>query len=67
MTIDTEVDKGLRRTMTIVKAYPLILVAIGIVLNLFVFGVDPSAVTLPSAASTNALVIAAILLTVKHT
>lgn len=67
MTIDTEVDKGLRRTMTIVKAYPLILVAIGIVLNLFVFGVDPSAVTLPSAASTNALVIAAILLTVNHT
>lgn len=42
----------------IVKAYPLILLAIGIVINLFVLRVDPSAISLPSAAGINALVIA---------
>jgi len=67
LTINTEAEKGLRRTMAIVKAYPLILLAIGIVMNLFVFGVEPSVIALPSAASINALVIAAILLAINHT
>jgi len=66
-TTDIDGTKGLRRTLAIVKAYPLVLLAVGIVVNLSVFGVGPSAIALPSAASINALVIAAILLTVNHT
>ena len=53
--------------MTIVRAYPLGLLLIGIVLNLFVFGVNPSAVALPSAECIRALVIAAVLLVINHT
>ena len=53
--------------MTIVKAYPLGLLLIGIVLNLFVFGVNPFAVALPSAECIRALIIAAVLLVINHT
>lgn len=67
MTVDTKAEKQLQRTIAIVKAYPLILLVIGIVMNLFVFGVNPVAVSLPSAESIEALFIAAILLTVNHT
>ena len=67
MSIDSKEDERLRRTITVVKAYPLILLLLGSIVNLFVFGVDPYAIALPSAASFNALVIAAILLTVNHT
>ena len=53
--------------MAIVKAYPLGLLFIGAVLNLFVFGVNPAAVALPSAGCIRALVIAAVLLVINHT
>lgn len=53
--------------MAIVKAYPLGLLLIGVVLNLFVFGVNPSAVALPSAEGIHALVLAAVLLAINHT
>ena len=56
-----------RRAMTIVKAYPLGVLVIAVLLNFFVFGVDPVAVSLPSAECVRALVIAAVLLTVNHT
>ena len=56
-----------RRTMTIVKAYPLGVLVIAVVLNFFVFGVDPVAVSLPSADSIRALIIAAVLLVINHT
>ena len=53
--------------MAIVKAYPLGLLLIGVVLNLFVFGVNPAVVALPSAGSIRVLVIAAVLLVINHT
>ena len=53
--------------MAIVKAYPLGLLLIGVALNLFVFGVSPAAVALPSAECIRALVIAAVLLAINHT
>ena len=67
MTVDTKAEKQLKRTIAIVKAYPLILLVIGIVMNLYVFGVNPVAVSLPSAEIIGALFIAAILLTINHT
>jgi uncharacterized MAPEG superfamily protein len=63
----TEDKKRQRRTMAIVKAYPLVLLLIGVVLNLFVFGVKPQIVALPSAECLRALVIAAVLLVINHT
>ncbi len=53
--------------MAIVKAYPLGVLLVGVVLNLFVFGVNPAAAALPSIECIRALVIAAVLLTVNHT
>jgi uncharacterized MAPEG superfamily protein len=59
--------KGQQRTILIVKAYPLGVLVIGVALNLFVFGVQPITVSLPSTESIRALVIAAVLLVINHT
>ncbi len=67
VTKATAEKKRQRRTMAIVMAYPLILLLIGVVLNLFVFGVKPPIVALPSAECISALVIAAVLLVINHT
>ncbi len=67
MTNSTDEKNRQRRTMAIVKIYPLGLLLIGVVLNLFVFGVNPSAVALPSAECITALAIAAVLLVINHT
>ncbi len=56
-----------RRTMTIVKAYPLGVLVIAVGLNFFVFGVDPVSVSLPSVDSIRELIIAAVLLVINHT
>lgn len=53
--------------MAIVKAYPAGLLLIGAVLNVFLFGVNPCAVALPSIECIRALVIAAVLLIINHT
>ncbi len=53
--------------MAVVRAYPLGVLLIGVVLNLFVFGVNPAAVALPSAECIRALIIAAVLLAINHT
>ena len=53
--------------MTIVMAYPVGVLAIGVILNFFVFGVNPCVVDLPSVECIRALVIAAVLLAVNHT
>ena len=53
--------------MAIVKAYPLGVLLIAVVLNFFVFGVKSAAVTLPSGECIHALVIAAVLLAINHT
>lgn len=53
--------------MAIVKAYPLGVLLIGVVLNAFVFGVNPIVVALPSPECIYALIMAAVLLIVNHT
>ena len=53
--------------MAIVMAYPLGVLLIGAVMKMFVFGVNPVAVALPSDECTLALVISAVLLVVNHT
>ena len=67
MTDSTDKTKRRQRTMAIVMAYPLGMLLIGAVLNLFVFGVIPAAVALPSAECTLALVVSAVLLVINHT
>ena len=67
MTERAEFTERQRRTLALVRAYPLGPLLIGIVLNLFVFGVDPSSVALPSTDCVSALIIAAILLAMNHT
>jgi uncharacterized MAPEG superfamily protein len=56
-----------RRTIVIVKLYPLGVLLIAVVLNLFVFGVGPVAVALPAVEYIYALTIAAVLLLINHT
>ena len=67
--MDTEVDekKAQKRTMTIVMVYPFVILIVGIALNIFVFGVNPYAVSFPSIELISALVIAAVLLIANHT
>ncbi len=48
-------------------AYPLGVLLIGVALNLFVFGVKPASVAVPSTESFLALVISAVLLVINHT
>ncbi len=67
MNNNTDEKNRQRRTMAIVKAYPLGVLLLGVVLNLFVFGVKPFVVALPSAECIRALVIAAVLLAINHT
>ena len=47
--------------------YPLVVLLIGVVLNLLVFGVNPAVVALPSVECIVALVISAVLLVINHT
>ena len=51
----------------IVKVYPLALLLISVLLNLFVFGVNSIVVALPSLECIYALLIASVLLVVNHT
>ena len=63
----TEEEKRRQRTTAIVTAYPLGVLLISVALNVFVFGVNPPAVALPSAECIFALMIAAVLLVINHT
>ena len=56
-----------RRTMTIAKVYPVGVLLVSVLLNYFVFGVNPVVVALPSVESIVALIIAAPLLVINHT
>lgn len=67
MTSITNETEGQQRTMAIVKAYPLVVLLISVVLNLFIFTVNPIAVALPSPECIDALVISAVLLVINHT
>ena len=64
---DTDDANRQRRGMTIVKAYPVGVLLVSVLLNYFVFGVNPVVVALPSAKLVVALIIAAALLVINHT
>lgn len=51
----------------IIIAYPAVLIAIAVALNLLLFGVEPAIVGLPGKPVIAALVIAALLLVINHT
>ena len=67
MSSNNELDKQQRRTMAIVMIYPIGILVVGIALNLFVFGVNPLVISLPSDIGFHALVTAVILLVINHT
>lgn len=67
MTISTTEIKQQQHTIAIVKAYPLVVLLIGLILNVFVFKVSSIAVALPSPKCIQALIVSAILLVVNHT
>ncbi|MBT3306227.1 MAG: MAPEG family protein [Alphaproteobacteria bacterium] len=60
-------DKQKRRNKAIVAAYPLCVLLIGVVVNLFVLEVKPPIVALPSDEGVISLIIAAVLLVINHT
>lgn len=59
-------EKSKNNIAKIVIAYPFVLILIGILINYFVFGVQPALVALPSMPIFTALVIAATLLLANH-
>lgn len=63
----TDESKRQRRATTIVKAYPIAVLLVSVLLNYFVFGVTPVVVALPPVETMVALVIAAALLVINHT
>ena len=67
MTIITQEIEQQQRTIAIVKAYPLVVLLISLILNVFVFKVNSIAVALPSSECIHALVVSAVLLVVNHT
>jgi len=56
-----------QKFVTIITAYPFVLLIIAIIANLFVFGVRPIDVALPSIKYISALTISAVLLVINHT
>lgn len=56
-----------QRVRMIVLAYPFVLLAISVVLNIFLFGMKPLVPALPSQESVIALTLAAVLLVINHT
>jgi len=54
------------RTAVIVIAYPFIVLLIGAAMNLFVFGVNPTVIALPTTEIMACLVISAALLVINH-
>jgi uncharacterized MAPEG superfamily protein len=62
-----DLDSKQIKAIKIVIAYPFGVLAIAILINLFVLGIDPIAVSLPSKECVWALSIAAIIFCVNHT
>ncbi len=67
MPNNNELDKKQRRIMAIVMIYPIGILLVGIVLNLFLLGVNPYVISLPSDGNMHALVVAVVLLVINHT
>lgn len=53
--------------MRVIIAYPFVILVVAIVLNVFVIGVNPYVVAIPSIEYIRAIVIAAVLLIINHT
>ncbi len=62
---DEEIRK--RRTKAIAIAYPFGVLLFGVALNMFIFGINPPVVALPTAEGITSLVAAAVLLVINHT
>ena len=67
MSNDVEMTQHQRRTMLMVKGYPVAVLLISIGTNIFVFGIGQIDVSMPSTECIGALVIATFLLVVNHT
>ena len=67
MPSNSELNKQQRRTIAIVIIYPIGVLLVGVLLNLFVLGVNPYVISLPSDGCIYALVIAVVLLVINHT
>ncbi len=63
----SSMETNRNRAKTMVLAYPFVLLVIGAALNLFLFGVSPVVVALPSTDLAAALVTASVLLLINHT
>lgn len=59
-------EKRIRKFTMILIGYPIALIIIALVLNMFVFGVEPLLVALPAPSVLTALIISAILLLINH-
>lgn len=59
-------EKRIRKFIRILIGYPIALIIIALVLNMFVFGVEPLLVALPAPSVLTALIISAILLLINH-
>ena len=66
-TAYADLDKRTRKGMTIIIAYPIVVCLVSLALNTFVFDAQSMVVALPSTESIQALIVAAVLLTINHT
>ena len=67
MLNSNDLDKRQRRAMGIVLFYPFGIILVGVVLNVFVFGVEPYVASFPPIEGIRALVAAAVILVINHT
>jgi len=67
MNTEFNEEKKTYNARILVIAYPFVILIIGILLNVFLFGINPIVVTLPSNELVAALVIATVLLLANHT
>lgn len=62
----TDEAKRKRKFAMIITAYPLVLILIGLLVNLFIFGVAPAVIALPSHGVIVAMIFSAALLLANH-
>lgn len=63
----TDREKRVRKFSRIIIAYPVALIAIGLCVNMLVFGVTPPVLALPSREVLTALIVSGALLVLNHT
>jgi len=67
MTSSTEDKTSTFKIYFILLAYPIVLLLISLLLNYFLFDINPYVIALPLAEHVYAFVVAAVLLTINHT